>query len=131
MTVKQSTITTDTVVAYSQCPRKAYLLLCTGEKGSPHEYARLLEQQRQAAERKYLDILRRNKADVQPYSADALTGKHDFLTNASLEAEELAAGCAILSKVRSHSALGRYSYEPTIFVGTHSLKKEQKLERIR
>jgi predicted RecB family nuclease len=127
MTVKTRAITTETVVAYSQCPRKAYLLLCTSEKGSPHEYTRILEQQRQAVQRGCLNRLRQENADVQPYSLDTLTGKHDVLINATLEASGLVAKCAILNKVRTHSALGRYSYEPTIFVGTHSIKKEQKL----
>ena len=52
----------------------------------------------------------------------------DFLINASLEANGLAADCAILTKVKTHSTLGRYSYEPTIFAGTYSIKEEQKLE---
>jgi predicted RecB family nuclease len=122
------TITSEILVAYSQCPRKAYLLLCTGEQGTPHEYVRILEQQRQATQQKYLNILRRNNVDVQSYSPDKLTGKHEFLIDATLEANGLAADCAFLNKVRTHSALGRYSYEPTIFAGTHSIKKEQKLE---
>jgi predicted RecB family nuclease len=122
------TITCEILVAYSQCARKAYLLLCTREKGTPHEYVTILEQQRQATQQKYLNILRRKNVDVQSYNPDKLTGKHEFLTNVTLEANGLAAECAILNKVRTHSALGRYSYEPTIFVGTHSIKKEQKLE---
>lgn len=122
------TITSEILVAYSQCPRKAFLLLCTTNQGTPHEYAEILEQQRQANQAKYLAILQRKNADVQPFKADTLAGKHEFLINATLERNGLAADCAILSKVRTHSALGRYSYEPTIFVGAHSLKKEQKLE---
>ena len=41
-----TTITSEIVVAYSQCPRKAFLLLCTDEQGLPHEYMRMLEQQK-------------------------------------------------------------------------------------
>ena len=40
------TITSDVVVAYAQCPRKAYLLLYSPEQGEPHAYVRILEQQR-------------------------------------------------------------------------------------
>ena len=122
------TITSEILVAYSRCPRKAYLLLCTNTRGTPHEYSQILEQQRQNNQRKYLDILRRKNKNVQTYSPDNLKNKHEFLTNATLKTNELAADCTILNKVRTHSALGRYSYEPTIFVGTYSLKKEQKLE---
>ena len=74
MTVKKRTITTEAVAAYAQCPRKAYLLLCTREKGSPHEYGRILEQQRQTTQRKHLDILRQKNPDVQPYSPESLKG---------------------------------------------------------
>lgn len=122
------TITSEIVVAYSQCPRKAFLLMCTETPGTPHEYIKILERQRQDNQRKYLDILQKKNPDVQPYSQDALKAGSDFLINARLEANGLAADCAILSKVKIHSKLGRYSYEPTIFVGTHSIKEEQKLE---
>ena len=121
-------ITPEIFIAYSHCPRKAYLLLCTEEKGTPHEYVRILERQRQATQNKYLGVFRRKNVGVQSYSSDNLKGKYEFLVNAKLETGELAAECAILSKVRTHSGLGRYSYEPTIFVGTQTIKKEQKLE---
>jgi hypothetical protein len=39
----QPTITSEVVVAYAQCPRKAYLLLFNPEQGVPHEYVRILE----------------------------------------------------------------------------------------
>jgi predicted RecB family nuclease len=122
------TITSEILVAYSLCPYKAYLLLCTREKGTPHEYVRILEQQRQATQRKYITILRRKNVDVQSYNPANLEGKHEFLVNATLVSNGLVAECAILNKVRTHSTLGRYSYEPTIFIGTCSIKKEQKLE---
>ena len=40
----QPTITSDVVVAYTQCPRKAYLLLFSTDKGAPHEYVQILEE---------------------------------------------------------------------------------------
>jgi hypothetical protein len=42
----QPAITSEVVVAYAQCPRKAYLLLFSPDRGEPHEYVRMLEQQR-------------------------------------------------------------------------------------
>jgi len=38
-------ITSDVVVAYSQCPRKAYNLLYTDKQGIPHEYMAILEEE--------------------------------------------------------------------------------------
>jgi predicted RecB family nuclease len=122
------TITSEILAAYSQCPRKAYLLLCTRDKGTPHEYVDILEQQRQTTQRKYINILQQKNVDVQSYDPDKLKSKYQFLVNATLEVNGLAAKCAILNKIRIHSALGHYSYTPTIFVGTHNIKKEQKLE---
>jgi hypothetical protein len=91
------TINSEILVAYSQCPRKAFLLLCTNKRGTPHEYTEILEKQRQTNQSKHLNILQQDNVDVQPYNPDNLKGKHKFLINATLEANGLAAKCAILS----------------------------------
>ena len=65
-------ITSDVVAAYSQCPRKAYLLLFSPDKGEPHEYVQILEQQRSTNQEKYIDHLKQTHADVQPYSVENL-----------------------------------------------------------
>ena len=83
----KKTITTETVVGYSQCPYKAYLLLCTKEKGTQHEYMQILEKQRQISQRSYIENLQQENADVQPYSRDNLKGKHQYLLNATLGAD--------------------------------------------
>jgi predicted RecB family nuclease len=116
------------LVAYSQCHLKAFLLLCNNAHGTPHEYTKILEQQRQNLQLRYLDFIRRKNDDVQLYNPTNLKNKHEFLINAVLKTKGLLADCAILNKVGTHSILGRYSYEPTIFVGTYSIKNEQKLE---
>lgn len=121
-------ITSEIVVGYSQCPYKAYLLLCTSKRGSQHEYIQILEKQRQIAQRNYIEDLRQENADIQPYSLDNLKGNHKYLANATLEADGYSAKCAVLTKVRTHSAFGHYSYEPTIVVGSHTIKKEHRLE---
>ena len=51
------TITSEIVIAYAQCPRKAYLFLFSPEQGEPHEYVHILEQQRRANQERYLDRL--------------------------------------------------------------------------
>ena len=121
------TITSEILVSYSQCPRKAYLLLCTNKRGIRHEYARILQQQKEALQREYIRGLKQKNADVQPYSLDNLKSRSDFLVNATLKAEGLEADCGILTKVDGSSSLGRYSYEPTLFIGTHKIDKYQKL----
>jgi hypothetical protein len=68
----EPTITADIVVAYSQCPLKAYLLLFSPDKGEPHEYVQILEQQRCGNQKRYLDRLQQTHTDVQLYSVENL-----------------------------------------------------------
>ena len=70
--IMQPTITSEVVVAYAQCPRKAYLLLYSPEQGEPHEYVRILEQQRRENQARYLDRLQHKHADVHPYTVENL-----------------------------------------------------------
>ena len=122
------TITSEIVVSYPQCPRKAYLQLCTNEQGTVHEYVRILQEQKGANQKAYIQNLKQRESDVQPYNVESLSNKHAFLVDATLKADSLEAECGVLTRVKGSSALGRYSYEPTTFAGTHRISKEQKLE---
>src|SRR5262245_32022474 len=121
-------ITSDIVVAYAQCPRKAYLLLFSPEQGEPHEYIPILEQQRGAHQERYLDRLQHTHADVHPYSVENLRKGRTVLIHARLQMDGLAADCGVLTRVEGTSTFGQHRYEPVIFVGTHSISKEQRLE---
>jgi predicted RecB family nuclease len=121
-------ITPEIVVSYSQCPRKAYLLLFSPDKGEPHEYIQILEQQRGENQERYIDHLQQTHADVQPYSVENLHKGSQVLINARLQVDGFAADCVVLTRVEGTSTFGKYSYEPSIFVGTHSISKEQQLE---
>src|SRR5262249_47415576 len=121
-------ITSEIVVAYSQCPRKAYLLLFSPDKGEPHEYVQILEQQRCANQGRYIDHLQQTHADVHPYTVENLHKGSKVLINAHLQVDGFVADCGVLTRVEGTSTLGKHSYEPMIFVGTHSISKEQQLE---
>ena len=108
-------ITPEIVVAYSQCHRKAYLLLFSPDKGEPHKYAQILDQQRQANQEKYIDHLQQTHADVQPYSVENLRKGSQVLINAHLQVDEFAADCGVLTRVEWTSTFRKYSYEPSIF----------------
>src|SRR6266704_1121329 len=125
--IMQPTITSDVVVAYAQCPRKAYLLLFSPDKGEPHEYIQILEQQRQVNQERYLDRLQQTHADVQPYALENLRKGSKVLINARLQVDGFAAECGVLTRVEGTSTFGKYCYEPSIFVGTHSISNEQRL----
>jgi predicted RecB family nuclease len=121
-------ITSEVVVAYSQCPRKAYLLMFSPDKGEPHEYVKILEQERRENQERYIDRLKQKYTDIQPYDAQNLRKGSEILINAHLQGDGFEAKCTVLTRVEGKSALGKHSYEPTICVGTHTISKEQKLE---
>src|SRR5260370_34482021 len=55
-----------------------------------------------------------------------LTAGPDFLVNVSIRSSDLEAHYDVLTKVKTSSGLGRYSYEPTLVTGTYSPTPEQK-----
>jgi predicted RecB family nuclease len=126
-------ITTEILVAYSQCPQKAFLLLCTDEQGMPHEYMRILEQQRQLNQINYLhalNALTQTSLEEKSQIVTDLTEAGNLIIKATLESEGLEAYCDVLTQVESNSSPRGSSYEPTIVVGTHSISKEQELELV-
>src|SRR5215467_12405016 len=129
--MQKSRITAEIVVAYSQCPQKAFLLLCTDVQGTPHEYVRLLEQQKERNQMNYLRAIPELKhpslAEPSHLVSD-LTTEGDLIIKATLRVEDLEASCDVLTRVESNSSVDVSRYEPGLCVGTHSITKEQKLE---
>ena len=121
-------ITNEILVSYSQCPRKAYLLLCTNQGGIPNEYISIVQQRKEALQRNYINAFKQKNPDVQPYSLDNLKSGINYLADVTLATECLEAECGLLTKINESSSRSNYSYEPTIFVGTYSIAKEHKLE---
>jgi predicted RecB family nuclease len=126
-----NTITSDIVVAYSQCPQKAFLLLCTDVQGMPHEYMRILEQQKHLKQIDYLhalNTLTQSSHEEKSQIVTDLTQVGNLIIKATLKSEGLEAYCDVLTQVEGNSSSPGSSYEPTIVVGTHSINKEQRLE---
>jgi predicted RecB family nuclease len=123
----QPAVTSEVVVAYAQCPRKAYLLLFSSDQGEPHEYVCILERQRRENQTRYLDRLQLKHADVHSYTVENLRNGSEVLINARLQADGLTAECDVLTRVEEPSIGGQHRYEPTLCVGTHSISTEQKL----
>ena len=128
--IMNKTITSEIVVAYAQCPRKAYLLLRSNETGRVKEYIAILERQKSINQNSYLDNLRQQYPAVTNYNGRELRNGSSFLIGGILQDEDCEAACGILTKVLSPSLLGEHSYEPTIFVGTHQIDSDRKLELI-
>jgi len=120
-------ITSDLVVAYAQCPRKGFLLLCSDEQGTPHEYVTILEQQQKANQARYTAIISRdNDSSTSDEPADLRRGTA-YVVGTTLQAQGLEADCPVLTRVPVRSSLGDFSYEPTIVTGMSSLGPEQKI----
>jgi predicted RecB family nuclease len=119
-------ITSEVVVAYAQCPRKASFLLFGQDKGAPHEYVQILAQQQQENHARYLDHLRQQHTSIQPYSLEHLRDGSAVLINARLQGDGLEAECGILTRGERQSTSGTPYYEPTICVGTYSISEDQK-----
>ena len=121
-------VSSDVLVAFSQCSRLAYQLLCSNEKGATHEYVRILQQQMITNQRQYINALKLKYPGFQSNDDKSLNSGSDYLVNVMLQVEGLKAYCGLLTRVEHSSDLGPYGYEPTLFVGTHTVYKEQKLE---
>ena len=111
------------VSAYSHCPRKAFLLHCTEDRGTPKDYARMLEEITGANRASYLATLQRKNT---PNNERAKPLGSDVLTKVTLEAANVAGYCDVLKAIGKRGD-ARFTYEPTIVVGTHRPEKEQAL----
>lgn len=120
-------ITPEVVVAYSQCPRKAFLLLRLEDQAISPEYMRLLEERARRNQIKYLNLIEQEHPGVSAGNTADLSSGKDVLIEVPLKFGVLAADCAMLTKVHRVSSFGSHSYEPTIIVGTHQISKQQKL----
>jgi len=115
------------VVAYSHCPRKAFLLM-SGEQGTDVEYVKILKQKRFLQKSKYLKEIQPTESDIQIDKPNNLKKYGDTLVNVNIKSEYFEAGCDILTRTYKVSSLTKANYEPIIFIGAHNVGKEHKLE---
>ena len=121
-------ITAEIVVAYTRCPRKAFLLQCTDEHGTPHEYEGVLAEHQRANQRAYVAGIQRAHHEARPYAGELSTAGRHVLLDATLRTEDLEARCPVLTPV-ARGVLGQVcGHEPTLVVGTHTISQEQRLE---
>jgi len=121
-------VTSEVVVAYSQCPRKGFLVLCSDRQARRHEYEAILEQQRQTNQAYYLEALSKDHPDAAAYGPNDVRSGKTCLIRATLTSGSLEARCDALTRARGSASPGAVSYEPTIVTGTYSLTNEQKIE---
>lgn len=117
-------ITTASVIAYSQCLRKAYLLQCTDEDGVVHEYEQIIQRRKRDSQKEFFRVLVKQGKKTTPYRKELLGMSDDVLVTTALKAGEFEAECGFIEKVENGL---HQSYCPTIFVGTHCVTKYHKL----
>jgi predicted RecB family nuclease len=97
--------TSEVVVAPSQCPRKAYLLLYGGSLGQPHDYVRMLDRRAAANRESYLHTV--SQAGAASIRKTLQHGVFEAYGDVLTE-------------------LGKDNYEPTLIVGTCHVTKDQR-----
>lgn len=111
-------ITTQSVVAYAQCPRKAFFLLRGDPKAFPHEYDRALEDRTRVQRSKYV---------VELADDDQTCPRTDDGIDRVVSADDLLATCDALVKARPRAGRIHSLCEPHLVVGIHGVSVEQKL----
>jgi len=119
-------ITTEVAVAYTNCPRKAFLLLDAVSPPAPHDYDVICRSRGEAHRERYLAQARRDGNETVTYDQDRLADGHGFLSGVNLRASNLSASCDLLVKIDQPSSPGKHSYYPELIAGTYSITDDQK-----
>ena len=125
-TVHPNIIHSEVVSAYSHCPRKAFLLHCTEDRGTPSDYSCILDRRASANRASYLATLQRTNTPTCSYKDRTISSGIGVLTEANIEATNVAAYCDVLRIVGQRG--DPVAYEPTIVVGTYRVEKQQMLD---
>lgn len=97
-------ITHEIVVAYSQCPLKAFLLLRSEDHGKPHEYERLIDEHTQRNRTRYRNILKEKHVDTHLDNDPVLMIGKDALIDTPLKFRDLETDSCVLSNKKQGSS---------------------------
>jgi predicted RecB family nuclease len=123
-------ISSAAVVAYSHCPRKAYLLLHANPEGNEneHEYVTILNQLRREHRANYLTSLQTSDTDAPVTVANIADYDAEQLTSTVLASGDLVAVADVLTRVHTRSVAEPIHYEPTLVGGSYSVTPELRTE---
>ncbi len=123
------TITSEIIIAYSQCPRKAYLLLFEKEQGIAVEYLEVLEKRKQFYREACLNSVSTIASEITLSQMQELEYQGtSYLSKVTLQFNEFQAKCDLLCIEQIEEGdSDNLRYEPRIFTGTYSVTKEQKI----
>jgi predicted RecB family nuclease len=127
--VSQKKITSEVVVAYWQCPRKAFLLLNKIQQAIPHELDLFINDYRLKNQQLYFRKLQNKFGEFPCGSRSLVDRKSPVLFNIELEYEDLFATVDVLLKLDADN-VGRKdkdTYTPVLVSGTHLVRQEYKV----
>src|SRR5262249_16282787 len=121
-------ITPDVVVAYAQCPRKAYKLLYPDTQGIPHGYLAIVEEDTRQNRANHIQKLLGKHPEAVLYSPEGMHKGTSLMFEGTLVSEDLQADVDVLTRMEETASQKRHPYTPTLLIGTHKISKEQKLQ---
>jgi predicted RecB family nuclease len=118
-------VTAEVVEAYTQCPRKAFLLLRGGQQAIAHEYQQIIDELEAANREAHRTRLASEPGVVAAARPKDLAAGPRKLLDVVLTADGQEAQYDALRNVRAPSAFGTFAYEPVMVVGTERASKAQ------
>jgi predicted RecB family nuclease len=119
-------ITTEIAVAYTNCPRKAFLLLNTGSPPPLHDYEAVCRARGETPRERYLAQIRRDDPEAVGYDQDGIGVGYRYLVGVDLRADDLSASSDLLVRTDQRAPSGGHSYCPQLIAGTYSVTDDQK-----
>ena len=120
-------ISSEIVIAYTQCRRKAYHLMLSTNKLHTHDYIPIVEKETQKNRTEYLRRIKIMEPEMLTYSPDLLEKEISVLCEANLYFEDLTAYIDVLTKSEEISTPRKPYYIPTLVIGNYKINKEHKL----
>jgi predicted RecB family nuclease len=118
------TINSEHIVAYSHCPTKAFLMLKSENPFEPTEYDQLLLKFQTRSFENYCN----NFADIKDYIDGILKKGFEIIKDCEINLSEFDFKGKIIIKNEGKSSLGKFFYEPVVFLGSNQVSKENRLE---
>jgi predicted RecB family nuclease len=119
-------ITPEIAVAYTHCPRKAFLLLHAASPPMPHEYESICRDRGAAHRERYAAQLRREGHELARSDREGLGAGYPYFVGVDLRASDLAAACDALVRIDHDPSPEGPSYSPHLFTGTYSVTEDHR-----
>jgi predicted RecB family nuclease len=112
------------ISAYFQCRRKAYLLVNSVEHYEQVDYEILINKAKEKAIETYYE----KSGKVQLYEEGILREGLPAIYNTRIDIQGFNFDSQLLLRKKGKSSLGKFYYEPAIFIGTNKISIEHRME---